>query len=302
MHSEEPPGARPNLFIVGAPRCGTSSIYRVLGECPTVHAPQMKEPHGLLIGCDDVGFDGDFERHPWGSSYADYAAMYEDPSVKWRLDGSSSYLYSSCAANKIARITTARCIILVRHPAVRALSAFKYLRALGLEPNRSLQEALRAEPERRRNGWSPIYWYRAAGEYARFIAQYQRIVGRERICVLDLDSLTQDEIKVCLVQYLGLGDTRMLPDIPRVNRSGTPRHGQAYQWFSTPHVVKDIVASRLPSRWRTRMRRIVEWTLLQKGDEEGRRKQPAVPPQLDDLAAAEQSNLRALGYAVGPWT
>lgn len=35
----------PNLFIVGAVKCGTTSLYAYLRQHPQIFFPEMKEPH-----------------------------------------------------------------------------------------------------------------------------------------------------------------------------------------------------------------------------------------------------------------
>lgn len=36
---------RPNFFIIGAPRCETTSLYMWLREHPNIHMSPVKEPH-----------------------------------------------------------------------------------------------------------------------------------------------------------------------------------------------------------------------------------------------------------------
>ena len=36
---------KPNLFIVGAPKSGTSALYRFLKQHPDIFMPKYKEPH-----------------------------------------------------------------------------------------------------------------------------------------------------------------------------------------------------------------------------------------------------------------
>ena len=36
---------KPNLFIVGAPKCGTTFLYQYLKKHPDVYFPNFKEPH-----------------------------------------------------------------------------------------------------------------------------------------------------------------------------------------------------------------------------------------------------------------
>ena len=35
----------PNLFIVGAPKCGTTFLYHYLKKHPDIYFPDFKEPH-----------------------------------------------------------------------------------------------------------------------------------------------------------------------------------------------------------------------------------------------------------------
>ena len=42
---------RPNLFLVGAPKCGTSALHGFLAQHPDVWMSEPKEPHFF---CTDV--------------------------------------------------------------------------------------------------------------------------------------------------------------------------------------------------------------------------------------------------------
>ena len=45
--------AKPNFFIVGAPKCGTTSMHEYLQRHPDVYMPFFKEPH--FFGSDLEG-------------------------------------------------------------------------------------------------------------------------------------------------------------------------------------------------------------------------------------------------------
>jgi hypothetical protein len=36
---------KPNFFIVGAPKCGTTALYEYLRGHPSIFMPKYKEPH-----------------------------------------------------------------------------------------------------------------------------------------------------------------------------------------------------------------------------------------------------------------
>ena len=85
---------RPNTFIVGAPRSGTTALYTYLSEHPQVFAPGAKEPHF---------FSTDFPRFRWATTLEDYLSVYRPAleNAKVALDGSVMYLYSQRAAGHI---------------------------------------------------------------------------------------------------------------------------------------------------------------------------------------------------------
>ncbi|MBS0379668.1 MAG: sulfotransferase [Proteobacteria bacterium] len=112
---------RPDFFIVGAPKCGTTALFRYLGTHPGVFTPQRKEPHYFS---PDLG--------QWGgtvASLAEYEALFSSARPQ-ELAGEASvfYLYSKVAiANIMARNPAARIIVMLRNPveAARSLHAFQ---------------------------------------------------------------------------------------------------------------------------------------------------------------------------------
>jgi len=58
---------KPNFFIVGAPKCGTTVLYEYLRRHPNVFMPKMKEPHFFTtdLGC-----------YPMVKGAEDYTALF----------------------------------------------------------------------------------------------------------------------------------------------------------------------------------------------------------------------------------
>ena len=46
---------KPDFFIVGAPKCGTTALFRYLTAHPAVFIPEIKEPNYF---CTDLPMDG----------------------------------------------------------------------------------------------------------------------------------------------------------------------------------------------------------------------------------------------------
>ncbi len=99
---------RPNFFIVGAPKCGTTSLATWLGRHPSVFIPHVKEPHHF--NTDDA---------PLFASRSSYERLFRAASDQHLAIGeaSASYLYSNDAVPNIeAAYPGSRFIVLLRNP------------------------------------------------------------------------------------------------------------------------------------------------------------------------------------------
>jgi hypothetical protein len=110
---------RPNFFIVGAPKCGTTALYEYLRLHPNIFMPQYKEPHS---------FATDLGAYPLIKSPDAYAELFRDACGRHLRVGEASvyYLRSSTAIANIHDFDPeAKIIALFRNPVdlVHALHA-----------------------------------------------------------------------------------------------------------------------------------------------------------------------------------
>ena len=159
---------RVSFIVAGAQKGGTSALDAYLREHPELCLPRrQKELHFFDT-------DANFAVDP--VDYTPYHANF-DPHPPQRLLGevTPAYMYWPTAAERIARYNPAMKLMLVlRNPITRAFSQWNMARQLHREPLPFL-EALRVEPERRRN--LPLerakrYTYVERGFY---VAQLQRL-------------------------------------------------------------------------------------------------------------------------------
>ena len=102
--------SRPNTFIVGAPKCGTSALYSYLREHPAVFMPRVKEPHYF---CYD--FPG-LRRFP---DESEYLGLFSEATDEHKIIGeaTSRYLYSREAIPAIREFAPgAKIIAMLRNP------------------------------------------------------------------------------------------------------------------------------------------------------------------------------------------
>ncbi len=103
-----------DVYLVGAPKCGTTSLARWLAEHPDVYLSVPKEPYYWAADYPRMrahyGFD----------SRSAYEALFASPAAQaaaLRVDGSTTYLYSRCAVVDIdAARPTARFVVTLRNP------------------------------------------------------------------------------------------------------------------------------------------------------------------------------------------
>ena len=114
--------SRPNFFMVGAPKTGTSSFFNYLSEHPDIFLPAVKELHYFSYPeVSDTYYD-----IPFVTSESEYLRLFDGRrNEKMAGDLSPSYLFQSRAAERILRFQPdARIIISLRNPIKRAISHY----------------------------------------------------------------------------------------------------------------------------------------------------------------------------------
>lgn len=104
------------FFLVGYPKCGTTSLYDYLGSHPDIFMSGIKEPHY---------FTEDYPGAREVTTEDEYRALYQDAEThQQRGDASASVIHSDMAIDQIlARHPQAKFIVLVRDP-VAAVRSF----------------------------------------------------------------------------------------------------------------------------------------------------------------------------------
>jgi len=100
---------KPNFFIVGAPKCGTTSMTEYLKQHPDIFIPEEKEPHY---------FGSDLEYPRITKTEAQYLRLFSEAQDERRLgEASVWYLFSQRAAQEIYEFNPlSRIIIMLRTP------------------------------------------------------------------------------------------------------------------------------------------------------------------------------------------
>jgi hypothetical protein len=213
------PWRTPNLFIVGAPRCGTTAMYRYLGAHPQILMSRVKEP--TYFGSDLRLVN--LARPTLDDYLANFSGKEE---AVWRGEASVHYLFSRRAAAEIKAFSPeARILILLRDPVEYLYSLHHIAVFTGQEDIRDFGTALKAASLRRQGLAIPrrvlILDFLDYIETARFSDQVRRYFdafGRDRVKVLLLDDLRANVGAAYreVLRFLDV-DADFEPDFPRIN-------------------------------------------------------------------------------------
>ena len=252
---------RPDLFIVGAPKCGTTAMTRYLEAHPDVFVAERKDLH--FFG-SDLGFRNR-PREPEAAYLARFAAA---GSARWACDSSVWYLSSARAAREIdAACPGAHIIAMVRHPvdAMHALWSQLRLNGLGDEDIPSFEDALGAEPDRRQGRRVPPHTplpsallYREAVAFSGQLRRFLEVFGADRVRIIVQEEMKSDTAGTMRGVHAWLG---IAPDVDvelrRVNTSKAVRsEGLRRVLRATPTGLKDAIPPGLRHALSRQLRRL----------------------------------------------
>ena len=200
---------KPNLFIVGAPKCGTTSLHGYLAEHPRIFMSVPKEP---------CYFDKDLPLRDSVRTEAEYLRLFAAADERHLVLGeaSANYLYSKVAVpNILAFNPQARFIVMIRNPIDMAISLHSYLVQHMVEDVADFEAAWSLQQERRQGRSLPASSlppeFVMYGPFCRVGEQLKRLyerVPRERTHVILFDDLCQDPRQVYrgVLRFLDLPD------------------------------------------------------------------------------------------------
>jgi hypothetical protein len=197
--------AKPNFFIVGAPKCGTTSLSDSLRGHPDVFFSRVKEPDHFNAE-QMAGHDEYLRRH--------FSGVCGQKAIG---EGSTHYLSSEVAIARILEFNPAsKFIVMLRDPVEMAVSLYYEEKSQLVEDAPSFADAWELQPERTD---SPALQYGRICRTGRQLARLFEIVpDRTNVLVIDFARFARAQAAVYaeVIGFLGLEhDGRR--DFPRSN-------------------------------------------------------------------------------------
>jgi Sulfotransferase domain len=193
----------PNLIVIGAAKCGTTSLHEYLDEHPEIAMSREKELHFFV------------DRKNWGRGIEWYEAQF-DASAPVRGESSPGYsaypLYEGVAERMARTIPDVRLVYLVRDPVERVVSHYAH-RTVNWPGMGTIEEAL-ADPHVHE-------WLVTPSRYWLQLEQYLEHFPAEQILVVDSDELRPSLPGI--FEFAGVDPSFESAGFERAHNAGTGR-------------------------------------------------------------------------------
>ncbi len=278
--------SRPNFFIVGQPKAGTSAMHAFLEQHPDIFMARPKEPHFF---CTDFHAATDAFHGPDARAFHEirdertYLGLFAGAGdAPVRGEASTNYLFSEVAARAIrAFAPEARILVMLREPVSFLAALHAQYVNVGTEDVADFAAALALEEERRAGRRIPprvrcptYLQYRRRVRYAEQIGRYLEVFPAAQVKVLIFEEFKADNEGTYaeVLRFLGV-DERFRPDFRPVHDSRVPRSRVLNRAARAP-AWRALAKGLLPARTYDGLQRRVQALLFE------RRPREPVPPGL----------------------
>ena len=158
----------PDIFIAGAPKCGTTTLYDWLAQHPAVFAPDTKEPHHFF--------------NPYGPKMERdrYLALYADARGRRAVDASVWTLFSETAVSDITKtVQSPKFIVCLRSPFTMAPSLHYQKLWTGHETVDDFEAAWHLDYLRRAGSFKGIIGLSGDADPSHMAYQYSCMLGAQ---------------------------------------------------------------------------------------------------------------------------
>jgi hypothetical protein len=203
---------KPNLFIIGAMKSGTTYLRRVLGDHPSIFMCSPEEP-SYFVDPKQLRklWPAEWDWGLWRSE-ENYLRLFQSAGNATILgEASTNYTKRPLVSGIPEKIhefnSDARFIYLLRDPVERTVSHYWHMVRFHAE-RRPMLEAIKSEPQ-----------YLDVSYYAMQIRPYLDLFGRDRVAILTFERLKAEPVPTIqwLFDWLSVDSTQV--NVPRLNRA-----------------------------------------------------------------------------------
>ena len=226
---------KPDFFIVGAPKCGTTSLCKYLEQHSNIFIPPVKEFYYFCT--DSTG-------KKRANTLEEYLSFFEDGQGKLCGEGSVWHLFTKKAALEIYKFNPeAKIIIMLREPVSVMYSLHSMHLANGSnEEILDFKLALEAEEDRKQGKRIPKkcfrleeLLYREVVKFTEQVKRYFDTFGREQVHIIIFDDFKSnpDQVYRETLEFLGV-EPDFVPDLTSRNPNRRVRNATLQQLIIKP--------------------------------------------------------------------
>jgi len=266
-----------NTFIVGAPKCGTTSLYTWLKQHPDVFMPEyIKEPGYFCTDFHEESKQNNSFDYFAAPTEEKYKELFQDAAGHDIIgEASAMYLHSEVTAENIAEFNPqAKIIIMLRVP-VQQMHSFYYQSVkTGMETATSFRQALKLQDKRAegqnlpKNRYPSSYQYFDIANYHKQIERFYDSFPESQIKVVLLDDMKKDAEKVYTetLRFLGLDIPSNKPSLSNANPGKVPRSMLINNLIKNPGFgTKKFVKKLLPEKAKRNVKGFLNTFLVKDG-------------------------------------
>ncbi len=227
---------KPNLFIVGEAKCGTTALHYFLSQHPEIYMSELKEPNY---------FNKDFHKKAKKlkrkagflklKTDKDYLKLFKSAKNEKIIgEATPDYLMSEEAAKRIAEFNpNAKIIAMFREPVSYLYSLHSQLVFNLAEPEKDFLKALALEKERKKGRHLPksvavpdVLFYSERAKFAEHLKRFYKYFKKSQIKVIIFEEFIADNKKTYkeVLEFLGV-DKGFIPEFKIVNANKELRIG-----------------------------------------------------------------------------
>lgn len=275
--SEQGASKHVNLLIIGAAKCGTTTVHRHLASLRGAYFSPLKEPNFHARNAldpsnfsrafrsnhrDDLRdwYAGGMEPRAIGfvRSLSDYDRLFEQANPKEHGiigEASTSTLFDPLALDSVAELhPEAKVLVVLRNPVDRMHSHWGMAMKYGfteLDFRQAVEKDMRSPSQ----GWGATELFHPLGLYAQQLKPWIERWPQDRMRVLLTEDLANRETWESLSAWLGATPTpewldQVVSKEGRANVGGVARWGRVNRWL-THTGLKSQIASTMPKSLRT---------------------------------------------------
>jgi hypothetical protein len=259
---------RPNFFIIGAPKCGTSTLINELRWHKQIYVPLAFEPQYF---CTDFSEDARKDTAAHGDSglagmdEAHYMSLFEDVKDQHLAVGEKSviYLYSEVAVDNILKFDpNAKLIVMLRNPIDLVYSWHSQLHYSFIEDVEDFETAWNLQDSRQQGKNISKYCvlplslqYKEIGSLGKYLQKLYTKIPRERVHVIFMEDFhtDPDQIYADTLEFLNVKPAPR-PDKRKMNANKRYR----FRWLG------EILAHSSRSPWHRPLDKLLNLPLIRK--------------------------------------